>query len=214
MENVFLKGLTPTTDMLLVSSLSPFLEPENEDFTPTQDGAVVKRILKGIVWSEPGAEVSDSMIAFTQGAGVFVAVSAYFSWLDNPMGDGWISISPDARKWTPVFRIENEGWEVGGLSSVAFGHNWFVAVGVHGIYRSSVDHLLISRGIASDGRFQLELQGAAGKEYSIQMTTNLVTWITFKTLTLGESPSLIVDDLELANSPRRFYRAQVTQNSP
>ena len=58
----------------------------------------------------------------------------------------------------------------------------------------------------ASGLFQFRLQGAPGKSYEIQVSTNLGTWNTLETVTLSNT-SVYFTDITSTNLPYRFYRA-------
>jgi len=59
-----------------------------------------------------------------------------------------------------------------------------------------------------DGSVQLALVGELGRHYSIDVSTNLVSWSYLKSFTSIADTSLIVDT-GAATQPQRFYRVRV-----
>ena len=58
---------------------------------------------------------------------------------------------------------------------------------------------------SSDGTVRLRLTGESGQPYAIETSTDLVKWVTFKTVTLTSGATDIVDDGARKLSGR-FYR--------
>ncbi len=59
----------------------------------------------------------------------------------------------------------------------------------------------------SNGAFGFVLRGAAGSNYVIQVSSNLVTWHPFLTNTIPGEGRVPISDPSLTNLPMRFYRA-------
>lgn len=87
---------------------------------------------------------------------------------------------------------------------------------VRGIPRSSVARLngdmqsplfrFQSAERSAEQSFQALVTGEIGRTYTIQASTNLISWTTLTNLTQTGANSLFVD-FEAAAQPRRFYRA-------
>ena len=58
----------------------------------------------------------------------------------------------------------------------------------------------------TNGVFELQLSGVAGKSYILQGTTDFTNWIPLST-NLAPSGGLILMDAVVTNFPYRFYRA-------
>ncbi len=61
--------------------------------------------------------------------------------------------------------------------------------------------------VQPDGQVELAFSGGIGQDYSIQVSTNLVDWITVSTVTITNNPQLLLDS-SATNFPTRFYRAR------
>ncbi len=161
---------------------------------------------EGVTWTSRGSGTSFGLSAITYGDGQFVAVgdATFGVWL------GRLWTSPDGVTWTErTSAIDLTGQ----LTSVAFGHHTFVAVGYGGsIVQSSilapVRPVLGPVVLLSTSAAQVTLNGEAGQTYSIQASTNPTDWLTITNLTLNNTSGQFVDPAA-SNYPRRFYRAAV-----
>jgi len=61
--------------------------------------------------------------------------------------------------------------------------------------------------VQPDGQVELAFSGGIGQDYSIQVSTNLVDWITVSIVTITNNPQLLLDSTA-TNFPTRFYRAR------
>jgi hypothetical protein len=61
-------------------------------------------------------------------------------------------------------------------------------------------------GYLSNGQFQLQFSGLAGKSYSFQASTNLLDWL-FLSTNIAPSDVFKFTDPSASNFSRRFYRA-------
>ena len=59
----------------------------------------------------------------------------------------------------------------------------------------------------SDGAFRFMLNGLAGSEFVIQISSNLVDWLSISTNTVPSGGSVLIADPDMANQLHRFYRA-------
>jgi hypothetical protein len=57
-----------------------------------------------------------------------------------------------------------------------------------------------------DGQLQFDVSGGMGQSYTVQVSTNLVDWITLMTVLITNVPQTIVD-VTATNCPSRYYRA-------
>jgi hypothetical protein len=67
--------------------------------------------------------------------------------------------------------------------------------------------MLVAPSLADDGQFQVNLTGAVGRDFVIQVSTNLTTWIAIATNMIPVSGILPITDPAATNYSRRFYRA-------
>ena len=63
-------------------------------------------------------------------------------------------------------------------------------------------------GVAGGSMFSLNLQGEAGKVYTIEASTNLVQWVAFRTVT-NVGSSVVIDLEDVRTNSQRFFRARI-----
>ena len=63
-------------------------------------------------------------------------------------------------------------------------------------------------GRAPGGELILRVTGEPGREYILEASADLVTWVAVKTFTLSDATSEMVD-AEARPWPRRFYRVRL-----
>ncbi|MGA2557724.1 MAG: NHL repeat-containing protein [Verrucomicrobiota bacterium] len=68
--------------------------------------------------------------------------------------------------------------------------------------------------IAAGGKFQFVLRGPAGNRYIIQASPDLVSWTSLSTNTIPAGGSIPINDSDMTNHVRRFYRAVTVTTSP
>jgi hypothetical protein len=68
--------------------------------------------------------------------------------------------------------------------------------------------LLLDARMTTDGAFAFTLSGDAGCNYTIEVSTNLVDWTPFRTLSNATGQADFTDSAS-SNSTSRFYRAQL-----
>ena len=68
--------------------------------------------------------------------------------------------------------------------------------------------------IAAGGKFQFVLRGLAGNRYIIQASPDLVSWISLSTNSIPAGGSIPINDSDMTNYVRRFYRAVTVTTSP
>jgi hypothetical protein len=120
------------------------------------------------------------------------------------VGGGLIFTSPDGVNWVQ----RQSGAQAGLLNASAFGNGSFVAVGGGGtiLQSGSTTFTLKLTPSASFGLLKLSLEGPIGLSYTIQGSTNLISWQTLTNFTSTQPTSVIFDPLPVA-SDRVFYRA-------
>ena len=93
------------------------------------------------------------------------------------------------------------------LSAVAYGNGQFVAVGRYGTILQSGSIITLSITPNADTRrLTLSLEGPTGLGYTIQSSTDLMSWLSVTNITTTQPGSVILDVLP-ADSARVFYRA-------
>jgi hypothetical protein len=89
------------------------------------------------------------------------------------------------------------------------GETLLVAAGLDGLlaFRAAAPalRLAVTAGPLPDG-LHLRIEGAAGQAARIQRSENLADWTDWKTITLEDAPSFLIDDT-LSDSGHLFYRA-------
>ena len=60
--------------------------------------------------------------------------------------------------------------------------------------------------VLPNGSFQFLLQGQSGRSYTVQVSTNLVSWLTLTNVPGTTNAITIVDPSAATNGPTRFYR--------
>jgi hypothetical protein len=153
----------------------------------------------GTNWSEhapPELQGDINYSAITYGNGQFVIVYGIYMPTIS-----WGLASPDGFTWRPT------GPGGGGIHGVAFGNNTFVAVGDFGTIRQSGP--FVTLGLtpnAGTGLLTLSLTGATGLTYTIQSSSDLISWQTITNITSSQLTTLLFDSLP-ATSDHVFYRA-------
>jgi hypothetical protein len=67
----------------------------------------------------------------------------------------------------------------------------------------------LSAALMSGGAFQFQITGPANLNYTVQASTNLVTWTNLFTTNPAALP-FIWSDIVQTNFPRRFYRVVIS----
>jgi len=129
--------------------------------------------------------------AVSYGNGQFVAVDG-----------GGILTSADRTNW--VIRLYDSSAQ---LSAITYGDDRFMAVGLRGaiLESGSIITLALTRNPGA-GSLTLSSSGPTGLDYTLQSSTNLVSWQTVTNFTSARSTTVIFDNLPAA-SGRLFYRA-------
>jgi hypothetical protein len=123
-----------------------------------------------------------------------VAVSDY--------GSGYILSSTDAVNW-----IRRGAWGQIPLHGVAYGDGHFVAVGKDGtiLQSGSIINLEIIPNTETQS-VTLSLEGPTGADYTLQSSTDLISWRDVRSITNIQSGPVILDGLPVTID-RQFYRA-------
>jgi len=158
-------------------------------------GSTIVTSVDGITWvqrqSGTLAEGFPYLRGIAYGNGEFAAVG------------GTILTSADGVNWTK----RQSGTTVNGLSGIVYGGGHFVAVGSGGtiLQSGSIITLAVSRNDGT-GLLTLSLEGPTGLDYTIQSSTNLISWSNLTNITSADPTNVILDTLPAA-SERVFYRA-------
>jgi hypothetical protein len=143
----------------------------------------------GVNWIQRQSPTTNVLSAVAFGGGQFAALS----------GRGVVSAS-DGVNWT---------LHPSGLygSAIAYGSGHFVVAGSNAtiLQSGSIINLSITRP-ASAGLLTLSLEGPAGLDYTIQTSSDLITWRDVTKISNAQSSKVILDGLPAA-SDRQFYRA-------
>jgi hypothetical protein len=117
-------------------------------------------------------------------------------------GEGYILTSADGVNWA-----RRPAWQQVPLHGVAYGAGHFVAVGEYGtiLQSGSIVNLEI-RPSAGTGLLSFSLEGPSGLDYTIQTSTNLISWRDVTKISNAQSSKVILDGLPVT-SDRQFYRA-------
>jgi hypothetical protein len=171
----------------------------NNLFVAVGLGGTVLSSSDGITWTNQGSGYDDFLGGVAYGNGQFVAVGGGYG-----PNDGIIVSSPDGVNWT----IRQRGISLyAPYYGVTFGNNTFVVVGHNGAILQSAP--LINLSLTRDanlGTLSLLLEGPTGLDYTIQSSTDLVSWQTVTNVIPAQSTTVILDALP-ATSERVFYRA-------
>jgi hypothetical protein len=91
-------------------------------------------------------------------------------------------------------------------TAIAYGNGHFVAVGLGGtiLQSGSIITLAITPNAAT-GHLTLSLSGPLGPSYTIQNSTDLISWQNLTNIIMGQSTNIILDSPPA--SDHLFYRA-------
>ena len=156
----------------------------------------------GVNWVQRQADTSNQLIGIGYGNGQFVAVGGG---QDNATGlnlAGTIVTSPDGVNW-----VQRPSGTTNSLFATIYGNGHFVAVGDCGtiLQSGSIINLSITPN-ATTGLLSLSLEGPTGLDYSIQTSTDLISWQDVTKITGLSSGKIILDGLSVGTG-RVFYRA-------
>jgi hypothetical protein len=147
----------------------------------------------GVNWVLRQSGITNGLSGIAFGNRLFVA-----------LGGGAILTSTDGATWS---QRANAAAGYVDLSGVAYGNGHFVAVGQSGAILESGSLVTLSLTPAPGvGMLSLSLEGSTGLDYTIQMSTDLISWQTLTNITSVQPTTVILDRLP-ARSDRVFYRA-------
>lgn len=158
--------------------------------------------LDGVNWVQHQWPSENVPAGIAFGNGRFVAIGSG----DGPWGSGdsrgKVQISKDGLNWTLPRSIAPRT-----LRAVAFGGGYFVAVGYDGtiLQSGSIINLEI-RPAPGTGLLSLSLEGPAELGYTIQISSDLISWRDAIKISNAASNKIILEGLPAA-SDRQFYRA-------
>ena len=182
--------------------------------------ALEGRSTNGVDWMFNSAQnrdfVSSNFLAdIAFGDGVFVALDS--SGLGDPAGGGGFGAkSGGGSLWTTTNGV---GWTRRFVSpftiwDVTFGNGTFVAVGEHKmiVQSANLDSLVpirLSGSLTTNQMFNLTVTSAAGLALTVEISNDLKSWQTLRTL-VNESGQTNLLETILPTNGQRFYRAKTS----
>jgi hypothetical protein len=153
--------------------------------------AVILTSTDGTNWVQQKCAARTGLNAVVHAAGQFVAA-----------GSRGILTSHDGVTW-----VQRESTTDNGFSGIAYGNSHFVAVGGYPtiLESGSIITLAITPN-ASTGLLSLSLEGPTGVDYTVQTSTDLISWQTRTNIT-GVQPSTVMFDVLPSAADHLFYRA-------
>ena len=110
-----------------------------------------------------------------------------------------------------VFTSANVSSNAPAAISVLFRSGGLPYSAVTNVLVSNIVTSLAGYRVLSNGAFALMLNGAPAQSYALQAATNLPpptnVWVTLTNVTAGTNGSILFNDVDRTNFPRRFYRA-------
>jgi hypothetical protein len=164
-------------------------------------GAIVTST-DGVNWIQRQSSTITSetyLLGVAYGNGQFVAVGI------GPSTNTAVITSADGVNW--IQRQSSAVTPDMYLTSVAYGNGRFVVVGYHGVilHSGSIVSLALTPDI-SPGLLKLSLEGPTRQAYTIQSSTDLISWRNLTNITTTQPTRVILDALPTASDPL-FYRA-------
>jgi hypothetical protein len=146
----------------------------------------------GVNWVLRLSGIAGGLCRIAYGNGQFVAMG----------NDGTILTSSDGVNWTQ----RQSAWNQRYGGALAYGNGHFVAVGANGTIFASGEIITLTIAPNSNSSLlSLSLEGPTGLDYSIQSSTDLVSWHEVTKIT-NQSSKVILDGLPVG-AGRTFYRA-------
>jgi len=178
-----------------------------------------QNILHGIAYGNGEFVVARKTDYFALSSTILTSVDAV-NWIQNDLGDDIEAIAYGKRQFVAVgwygaiqTSADGQNW-VGRLSGtrngfigIAYGEGRFIAVGRGAsiLQSGSIFTLTITPG-ANTGLLSLSLEGLTGPGYTIQTSTDLISWRNLTNIT-GTQTGSVTLELPTAGSDRAFYRA-------
>jgi hypothetical protein len=151
--------------------------------------------IDGVNWVERLATTNYALTAVTFAEGRFVTVGYSVT-----AGDSVILTSSDAVNW-----LRRPSPRDNPLSGVAFGNGHFVALGNTPLQSGPIVTLASTLNVRT-GLLSLSLTGPTGMSYTIQSSTNLLSWQNVTNITSGQE-TIAVLDISPADFGQLLYRA-------
>ncbi|MHB8522948.1 MAG: WD40/YVTN/BNR-like repeat-containing protein [Limisphaerales bacterium] len=146
----------------------------------------------GVTWTRRNTGENSGLSGITYAAGRFVAVGDW----------GKILSSPDGSSWTPHL----SGTAIH-LRGIACGNGRLVAVGLNGTLLESGEVVELGTTFSQDGVRQVTVSGAAGRNYGIEVSTDLSNWLPLSHVVTGADGTTQLPNPAATNISPRFYRA-------
>ncbi len=161
-----------------------------------RDGAVWVDVIvtstDGVTWSQQKSGGGYPLNGIGYGNGYFVAVGDY----------GTVLVSHDGMHWD-----QRDQAGMGSLNAVTYGNGHFVAAGSGVILQSGYVISLTPALDPSTTSLSLVLEGPTGLGYTIQSSTDLISWQTVTNISSVQSITVIPHALS-GTSDHAFYRAR------
>ena len=168
-------------------------------------GPVIETSTDGSTWVFQAAPGAGGLSRVAYGGGYFAAVGEepqYGVGYGQVRGSLTVLTSADGVTWAqrPVSGMQMS------LKAIAYGNGHFVAVGLGGtiLQSGSIITLAITPNAAT-GHLTLSLSGPIGPGYTIQSSTDLISWQNVTTIITGQSTNVVLDAPPA--SDHVFYRA-------
>jgi hypothetical protein len=171
-------------------------------------GKVILTSADGENWIESQPVLNANLQKVVYGNGQFAAVEAGSRVFTSPDGLTWTTHATD--DWGLIFsssdglnwmRRQLTSWQ--SVQGLTYGNGHFVAVNSGGILESGSMIGLVHTPNRASGLLSLSLEGPMGLDYTIQSSSDLMTW---HDVTNAQSNTIILENLPLG-SGRQFYRA-------
>ena len=162
-------------------------------------GSIIITSSDGVSWLPQGKNWGFEAVGYANGQ--FVGVF----WDQYGIGEYFFQTSSDGVNWVShPLPLRNY---LSSISDTTYGNGHFVAVGRYGTILQSGSIITLSITPNADTRrLTLSLEGPTGLGYTIQSSTDLMSWLSVTNITTTQPGSVILDVLP-ADSARVFYRA-------
>jgi hypothetical protein len=159
----------------------------------------------GLNWVNQQWPLEHSPSGMAYGKGQFVAVGGSYSEALGGGGCGTVQTSKDGLNW-----VSPRCMAARPLRGIAFGNSHFVAVGDGGAILQSGDIAPLQIKLSIEGGLRsLSLSGSAGLNYTVQTSTDLISWRNQTNITTAQDGTARLVALAAlpAASDHLFYRA-------